>query len=67
MIFQILEQNQEPIKDFNSQFNKLLNKISISSKPSEQVRSELYITALPSNIAIYVDRVAKSILVENMK
>ena len=58
---------KEPIKEFNARFNKLLNKINIDSRPSEQVRSEWYITALPSNIAIFVDRAAKSTLAENMK
>ena len=60
-------QQNQPIKDFNSRFNKLLNKIPQVSKPSEQVRSEWYINALPSNIAIFVDRAAKPTLAENMK
>ena len=34
---------KEPIKDFNSRFNKLLNKIHTTSKPSDQVQSEWYI------------------------
>ena len=58
---------KEPIKDFNARFNKILNKIHTDSKPSEQVRSEWYITYLPSNIAIFVDRAAKPTLAENMK
>ena len=36
---------KEPIKEFNARFKKLLNKIHIDSRPSEQVRSEWYITA----------------------
>jgi len=60
-------ESREPIKEFNSRFNKLLNKISTTSKPSEQIRSEWYIIALPSNIAIFVDRAAKPTLAENMK
>lgn len=59
--------SREPIKDFNLRFNKLLNKIPIASKPSEEVRSEWYISALPSNIAIFVDSAAKPTLAENMK
>ena len=39
-------ESKEPIKDFNSRFNKLLNKIPTTSKPSEEVRSEWYISAL---------------------
>jgi len=31
------------------------------------VRSEWYITALPSNLAIFVDRANKTTLVENIK
>ena len=60
-------EHREPIKEFNAQFNKLLNKIPTASKPSEQIRSEWYITALPSNIAIFVDRAGKPTLAENMK
>ncbi len=60
-------QSKEPIKDFNSRFNKLLNKIPTASKLSEEERSEWYITALPSNIAIFVDRANKTTLDENMK
>ena len=60
-------ESKEPIKDFNSRFNKLLNKIPTASKPSEEVWSEWYISALPSNIAIFVDRAAKTTLAENMK
>ena len=59
--------SREPIKDFNLCFNKILNKIPIASQPSEGVRSEWYIIALPSNIAIFVDRANKTTLVENMK
>ena len=60
-------ESREPIKEFNSRFNKLLNKIPTDDKPSEQFRSEWYITALPSNIAIFVDRAKQPTLVENMK
>ena len=44
-----------------------MNKIPTDDKPSEQVRSEWYITALPSNIAIFVDRAKQPTLAENMK
>lgn len=60
-------ESREPIKDFNLRFNKILNKIPTTSQPSEEVRSEWYITALPSNLAIFVDRANKTTLVENMK
>ena len=60
-------ESREPIKDFNLRFNKILNKIPTSSQPSEEVRSEWYITALPSNLAIFIDRANKTTLVENMK
>ena len=58
---------REPIKDFNSYFNKLLNKIPVASKPSDEVQNEWYISSLPSNTTIVVDRAAKPTLVENMK
>jgi len=54
-------QAKEPIKDFNLRFNKILNKIPTASQPSEEVRCEWYITALPSNIAIFVDRKIKQL------
>lgn len=38
-------ESREPIKEFNSRFNKLFNKIPTHSKLSEQIRSEWYITA----------------------
>ena len=60
-------EKKEPIKEFNARFNKLLNKIPTDSKPSEQIRSEWYITALPANMAIFVDRAGKPTLAENMK
>lgn len=60
-------ESKEPIKDFNSCFNKLLNKILATPKPSEEVRNEWYISALPSNLAIFIDRDAKPNLAENMK
>src|SRR3984885_9792290 len=59
-------ESREPIKQFNSRFNKLLNKILTNDKPSEQIRSEWYIIALPSNISIFVDRAKKPTLAENM-
>jgi len=59
--------SNERIKDFNSKFNKLLNKILVVSKPTVDVQIEWYISSLPSNIAIFVDRVNKATLVENMK
>lgn len=58
---------KEPINDFNSHFNKLLNKIPAASKPSNEVKNEWYISALPSNLAIFVDRATKPTLAENMK
>ena len=56
-------ESREPIKDFNLRFNK----IPTASQPSEEVRCEWYITALPSNIVIFVDRANKTTLAENMK
>ena len=58
---------KKPLKDFNSHFNKLFNKIPTTSKPSDEVQNEWYISALPSNSSIFVDRAAKPTLAENMK
>lgn len=58
---------REPIKDFNSHFKKLLNKILVVLKPSNEVQNEWYISTLPSNSAVFVDRATKPTLVENMK
>ena len=52
----------EKIKDFNSIFNKLLNKI-----PGAEVQIEWYISSLPSNITIFVDKEKLPRLTENMK
>lgn len=60
-------ESREPIKYFNLCFNKILNKIPTASQPSEEVRCEWYITALPSNIAIFMGRANKTTLAENMK
>ena len=46
----------EKIKYFNSRFNKLLNKIPATSVPGAEVQIEWYISSLPSNIAIFIDR-----------
>jgi len=59
--------SDERIKDFNSRFNKLLNKIPTTSKPAVDMQIEWYISSLPSNIAIFVDKANKVTLVENMK
>lgn len=45
----------------------MLNKIATASKPSEEVRSEWYISALPLNIEIFVYRANKTTLADNMK
>lgn len=58
---------KEPTKDSNSRFNKLLNKILAASKSSDKVQNEWYISALPSNTTISIDRSAKPTLVKNMK
>lgn len=57
----------EKIKYFNSRFNKLLNKILDTSRHGVDVQIEWYISALPSNIALFVDRAHKTILLDNMK
>jgi len=61
------DEPRELIKGLNSRFNKLLNKIPASSKPSNEVQNEWYISALPSNSTIFVDMDAKPTLDENMK
>ena len=38
---------REPIKEFNSHFNKLLNKIPMESKPSDKVQNEWSILLFP--------------------
>lgn len=61
------EKSGEKIKDFNSRINKLLNKILVTSSLGVDVQIEWYISSLPSNIAIFLDRANKAALVENMK
>jgi len=58
---------REPIKEFNSRFNKLFNNIPTKSKPSDEVQNKWYISALPSNKSIFVDRATKPTLAKNMK
>lgn len=57
----------EKIKDFNSIFNKLLNKILDTSKPGIDMHLEWYISALPSNIVMFVDGANKIVLLDNKK
>lgn len=66
-IYNIKAKSGEAIKDFNSRFNKFLNKILATSNPGVDVQIKWYIYSLPSNIAIFVDRTNKATLVENMK
>jgi len=58
---------RENIKGLNSRFNKLLNKIPMASKPSDEVQNEWYISNLPSNTTIFIDRDAKPTLAENIE
>jgi len=39
----------------------------MASKPSDEVQNKWYISSLPSNTTIFVDRAAKPTLVENIK
>lgn len=55
------------IKDFNSRFNKFVNKIPNTSRPSYEVLIEWFISALSTNIAMFVDRENKMTLADNMK
>ena len=57
----------EKIKDFNSRFDKFLNKIPATVVPGAEVQIEWYISSLPSNIAIFVDREKLPTMGENMK
>ena len=57
----------EKIKNFNSRFNKLLNKIPATSLPGVDVKIEWYILSLPSNLAFFVDREKLPTLAKNMK
>ena len=57
----------EKIKDFNSRFNKLLNKTPATAFPGAEVQIEWYISSLPYNIVIFVDREKLTTLAENMK
>lgn len=57
----------EKIKDFNSRFNELLNKIPDTYKPGFDVQIEWYISILPTNITIFIVRANRATLVDNMK
>lgn len=58
---------REPIKDLNSCFNKLLEKIPTASNPSIEFQNKWYISALRLTVVIFVERAAKPTLVESMK
>lgn len=58
---------EEKVKYFNSQFNKLLNKIPTLSAPGVDLQIEWYISSVPSNIALLVDRENLATLANNMK
>lgn len=51
--------SREKIKDFNSRFNKLLNKILVNSRPGVDVQIEWYISTLPSDIGMLYIEVIK--------
>jgi len=61
------DKTKEKVKDFNSRFNKLLNKIPTTSAPGVDVQIKWYISSLPSNISIVLDRVNLATLAKNMK
>ena len=66
-ISNLKENSNKNIKDFYSRFNKFLNNIPQASQPGVYVQIEWYISALPSNIAIFIDRPNNITLTNNMK
>jgi len=49
-------ETKEKVKDFNIRFNTLFNRILATSRPTEEVLMEFYITALPVPTAMWVKR-----------
>ena len=47
---------KEKVKDFNIQFNTFLNRIPTTTRPTDEVLMEFYITALPVATAMLVKR-----------
>lgn len=61
----IRAESNEPIKKFNQRFLNLRNKFPLISRPAESVIIEFYTAALPSSMAMWVKRVAKTTLNDN--
>ncbi|MDO5304888.1 MAG: retrotransposon gag domain-containing protein [bacterium] len=61
----IRAEHNEPIKKFNQRFLNLRNKIPLVSRPAESVIIEFYTAALPSSMAMWVKRAAKTTLNDN--
>lgn len=58
---------KEKFKDFNQCFLSLINRIPKTSRPTNDVTIEFYMSTLPPNMAMFVKRMEKTTLYENFQ
>ena len=58
-------EGNEKLKDFNQRFTRILNKFAVDTKPHDSITVDYYTSALPTNIAQFVNRATKPTLLEN--
>lgn len=58
-------EGKEKVKDFDQRFTCILKKFAVDTKAHDSIIVDYYTSALPTNIAQFVKRVAKPILLEN--
>ena len=59
--------SKEKVKDFNQYFITILNKFQPKAKPTQELQIKVYAYALLASISMFVKRVAKASLAENLE
>ena len=59
--------SKEKVKDFNQRFTTILNEFQLEAKPTQELQIEVYVNALPASISMFVKRVVKHTLAENLE
>ena len=55
------------VKDFNQRFMTILNKFHPVVKLDQKLQIEVYANALPTSISLFVKKIAKQTLAENLE
>ena len=58
---------KEKVKDFNQRFLTLINKVPLTSKPTNDVTAEFYTTTISPSTTMFIKRAEKEILNENFE